>query len=540
MNPGYFNMLDQSLNGESSSSRRRLPGSSSSNEPLLRVPLHGAEFVASEPRTPPTAQSISPAAFSQNYFKTFFREERELGKGGKGVVVLVTHILDGCELGQFACKRVPVGNNHSWLEKVLLEVKTLQNLSHPNLVSYRHVWLEDYKVNNFAPKVPFCFILQQFCNRGDLQNYVLNQPRKSSMTKQDLKTRLRRRSKGHVDRPEDLNLPRRLPFEEIFAFFMDITAGLHYLHSHGFIHRDIKPSNCLLHVENNGRAPRILLSDFGEVQVTNTLRSGTGATGTLSYCAPEVLRKDGLFGALGNFTVKSDIFSVGMIVFFMCFAHLPYSHSDGLNEDNEDVDLLREEILAWAGFDDDGARRGRSDLPGRMYSFLKRLLAVDPSERPTTSEILASLKSNADSSEDFERHSPVEERHPQIPHSRISAIDSPRLRGKEQLALPAPPSSSITPISDLPRVTRQTPPFLTLVKLIYFAWKFYTLSHPCYTLPMQSPITVALMFLAAVDLVYANDNWQITSGVSFGLMVVHTAVVWGFGLLNRTCENRMG
>jgi hypothetical protein len=160
MNPAYFNMLDQSLNGPAGShrdaSRRRLPGSLS--EPVRAPP--GTEFVASEPRTPPVNQGISPNAFSQNYFATFFREERELGKGGKGVVLLVTHILDGCELGQFACKRVAVGNNHEWLEKVLLEVRTLQNLFHSNLVSYRHVWLEDYQVNTFSPKVPFCFILQ--------------------------------------------------------------------------------------------------------------------------------------------------------------------------------------------------------------------------------------------------------------------------------------------------------------------------------------------------------------------------------------------
>jgi hypothetical protein len=165
MNPSYFYMLDQSLNGPPAAlpqePRRRLP--SYSGEALRAPP--GTQFVASEPRTPPVTQGISPSAFSRNYFKTFFREERELGKGGKGVVLLVTHILDGCELGQFACKRVPVGNNHDWLEKVLLEVRTLQNLSHANLVSYRHVWLEDYQLSDFSPKVPFCFILQVYFTR---------------------------------------------------------------------------------------------------------------------------------------------------------------------------------------------------------------------------------------------------------------------------------------------------------------------------------------------------------------------------------------
>lgn len=39
----------------------------------------------------------------------FFVEEGELGRGGKGVVLLVKHVLDGVSLGHFACKRVPVG-----------------------------------------------------------------------------------------------------------------------------------------------------------------------------------------------------------------------------------------------------------------------------------------------------------------------------------------------------------------------------------------------------------------------------------------------
>lgn len=52
---------------------------------------------------------ISSAAFSPKYFERFFVTERELGRGGKGVVLLVRHVLDGVSLGNFACKRVPVG-----------------------------------------------------------------------------------------------------------------------------------------------------------------------------------------------------------------------------------------------------------------------------------------------------------------------------------------------------------------------------------------------------------------------------------------------
>ena len=74
------------------------------------------EFVTSTP-APQTGQGIKKEAFSPNYFTRFFVEEKELGRGGKGVVLLVRHELDGVSLGQFACKRVPVGDDHAWLEK---------------------------------------------------------------------------------------------------------------------------------------------------------------------------------------------------------------------------------------------------------------------------------------------------------------------------------------------------------------------------------------------------------------------------------------
>ncbi|KAJ4371324.1 putative serine/threonine-protein kinase iks1 [Neocucurbitaria cava] len=393
VNPGYFQMLRRSQPGSEEGSRPASPHKQLAPPPLQGGPSEfhapdGAEFVGSTPAPPARSQGISARAFSPNYFKTFFVEERELGRGGKGVVLLVQHVLDGVQLGKFACKRVPVGDDHEWLEKVLIEVQLLQTLSHQNLVSYRHVWLEDYQISNFGPSVPCAFILQQYCNGGDLHSYILDSA-KSTVTKEQLKERLRRRSKGQLEDPEDLHGPRRMHFDEIISFFKDITSGLHHLHANGYIHRDLKPSNCLLH--NTGQKIRVLVSDFGEVQSANIARTSTGATGTISYCAPEVLRQERPGGSFGNFTTKSDIFSLGMIVYFMCFGRLPYRNADGIDEDNEDLDQLRVEISSWAGIDDE--QRVRSDLPDKLYRSLKRLLALNPDDRPGTEEILHVLKS---------------------------------------------------------------------------------------------------------------------------------------------------
>lgn len=427
VNPDYFRMLRQSLPSSESSTgppspRRRLvqPIQRQRNVSATSSPPPGNTNDLPEPI--PSTSGISSSAFSPDYFKRFFVEERELGRGGKGVVLLVRHVLDGVTLGQFACKRVPVGDDHEWLEKVLIEVQLLQCLSHQHLVSYRHVWLEDVKLSNFGPSVPCAFILQQYCNAGDLHQYIRKTVQMPD-SNQQLKERMRRRSKNQPERPRGLEW-RKLQFEEIYSFFRDITSGLNHLHVNGYIHRDLKPSNCLLH--DTGKGLRVLVSDFGEVQVENMVRKSTGTTGTISYCAPEVLRQEYPSGAYGNFTTKSDIFSLGMILYFLCFAQLPYHNADILNEDQEDLNELRKEITSWAGLHEE--RRLRPDLPEKLYTFLRRLLSLDPVDRPSAEDILLGIKTGTGLDEI------VDSRPSSAGHmfddlrssSRISPVESPR------------------------------------------------------------------------------------------------------------------
>ncbi|PHH93250.1 hypothetical protein CDD83_9520 [Cordyceps sp. RAO-2017] len=400
VNPDYFRMLragnqaSVSPNGSPSPVRRLFHPALAGASPPPAAPLSDslsdeAEFVSSAPGVGQAEGSrIRRDAFSPRYFKTFFVEETVLGRGGKGVVLLVRHEIDGCQLGHFACKRVPVGDDHAWLEKVLIEVELLAKLSHPNLVSYRHVWLEDVQLTRFGPSVACAFILQQYCNGGDLHQYVVGSaPREA--TKEELKARIRRRSKGQAEPPQNLaQAMPQLSFEDIYSLFKDITSGVAYLHAANYIHRDLKPSNCLLHRE--GGKLTCLISDFGEVQLENTVRKSTGSTGTISYCAPEVLKMD-VTGRYGNFTTKSDMFSLGMILYFMCFGRLPYRGANAIQEELEDIEQLRAEITDWKGFQDE--RRERPDLPTRLYKLLKKLLALDPAERPSANEVLIAMRS---------------------------------------------------------------------------------------------------------------------------------------------------
>ncbi len=57
------------------------------------------------------------------YFFRFFTEIRKLGSGSFGSVFLCEHTMDSVSLGQFAVKKVPVGDNRDWLRRMIKEVR---------------------------------------------------------------------------------------------------------------------------------------------------------------------------------------------------------------------------------------------------------------------------------------------------------------------------------------------------------------------------------------------------------------------------------
>src|ERR1700722_18005458 len=56
--------------------------------------------------------------------------------------------------GHFAVKKIAVGESHSYLLKILREVRLLESLRHPNIITYHHAWLETCQFSAFGPRVP--------------------------------------------------------------------------------------------------------------------------------------------------------------------------------------------------------------------------------------------------------------------------------------------------------------------------------------------------------------------------------------------------
>lgn len=110
------------------------------------------------------------------------------------------------------------------------------------------------------------------------------------------------------------------------------AQGLEYLHDKAnppVIYRDLKPSNILL---DEDFTPK--LSDFGLAKLGPTgdkVYVTSRVMGTYGYCAPEYART-------GHLTVKSDIFSFGVVLLELITGRRVIDTTKPINEQN---------LVAW-------------------------------------------------------------------------------------------------------------------------------------------------------------------------------------------------
>ncbi|KAJ1725466.1 putative serine/threonine-protein kinase iks1 [Coemansia erecta] len=353
------------------------------------------------------AGGVSANSFNQGYYERFFREQNKLGKGLRGSVFSCQHILDNVYLGHYAVKKVAVGNNHQWLRRMLREVKLLESLRHQNVVEYKHSWLEMHQLTSFGPKVPCLFILMEYANGGNLQEYMEPKPvsintgdSSMSLKHKILEQRRKSRAGKGLLSPEKPGpeIPvgpeggrRALSIEQIWTMFADICNGLAHLHQLQIIHRDLKHMNLLLqwkdpdNRETSGEIPRIMLTDFGECEVLSHLekRDRTGATGTLEFMAPELLKVDSTGRFLDSYSTKSDMWSLGMMLYYLCYTQLPYS-------DIDDIDALRRDVLKFRHVDFSQVQRPKpaEEIPLELRRIMQRLLNQDEERRPDINEVV--------------------------------------------------------------------------------------------------------------------------------------------------------
>ncbi len=201
--------------------------------------------------------------------------ERELGRGGMGIVYLAKEVsLDR----PVALKILPpeLAARPQARERFLNEARTAAKLSHPNIVPI-------FAVDEVNDVVLFAMAYIEGETLGE-----------------------RIRARG----------PR--PPSEVARTLREVAWALAYAHAQGVIHRDVKPDNILLE-SGSGRA---LVADFGIARVAKNVEGEGQAltSGTVEFMSPEQAKGE-VVGA------ASDMYSLGVVGYYALSGKFPFEGS---------------------------------------------------------------------------------------------------------------------------------------------------------------------------------------------------------------------
>ncbi|XP_050258378.1 cysteine-rich receptor-like protein kinase 44 isoform X3 [Quercus robur] len=213
-----------------------------------------------------------------------FSDANKLGQGGFGVVYK-GKLFDGQVI---AVKRLSKNSRQGDLE-FKNEVLLVAKLQHRNLVRLLGFCLEGIER----------LLIYEFVPNGSLDHFIFDPIKR-----------------------EQLDWARR------YKIIGGIARGLLYLHEDSrlrIIHRDLKASNVLLDSEMN---PKI--SDFGMARLFEVDQSEANTSrivGTYGYMSPE-------YAMYGHFSVKSDVFSFGVLMLEIISGRKNSSFGNGENIEN--------------------------------------------------------------------------------------------------------------------------------------------------------------------------------------------------------------
>ncbi len=168
------------------------------------------------------------------------------------------------------------------------------------------------------------------------------------------------------DRPD-------ISLEKMREITQEIIAGLRVFQRMEMIHRDLKPENIMVCDDGS-----IKLIDFGTVKVNGLSEivspiSDDIPVGSVDYIAPEYLLN-------GEASHRSDIFSLGVIIYEMLSGHLPYKMSNAHRSTPKSIQEWRyfpitdynKNIPQWVDY---ALRKATHPSEGQRYEALSELMA---------------------------------------------------------------------------------------------------------------------------------------------------------------------
>ncbi|XP_072535279.1 testis-specific serine/threonine-protein kinase 6-like [Salminus brasiliensis] len=153
-----------------------------------------------------------------------------------------------------------------------------------------------------------------------------------------------------------------IPSAQAKTWFSQLVSAVAFLHQQDIVHRDLKCANVLLTADG-----QIKLTDFSYGRFYKGVKKSETFCCTPSFGAPEILM------GLPYDPKKSDVWSLGVILYVMVTGHMPFKDSSKIT--------LRE------------AQRKALEFPQRIaveescQALISSMLQLDPASRPSVTEI---------------------------------------------------------------------------------------------------------------------------------------------------------
>ena len=148
-----------------------------------------------------------------------------------------------------------------------------------------------------------------------------------------------------------------------------MALGLRDMHEQNLVHRDLKLLNIFMC--DSSEMPRVKIGDLGLAVSLGPGESIIKRAGTVAFMAPEVIKEEPT-------DFKSDIWSLGVILYTLLVSHLPFKSE--LYTEKHQKTLLELEILY------EGPEWEQISLP--CVDLLKKMLSKDQNRRISIREVL--------------------------------------------------------------------------------------------------------------------------------------------------------
>lgn len=140
---------------------------------------------------------------------------------------------------------------------------------------------------------------------------------------------------------------------EKFCLFKQIAYGVKFLHDKDIVHRDLKPENVLLDANGVAKLCDFGVSDWGHEEPMNfdsPIKKSTAYVGSPPYSPPEVMKlkeaSSSEKSSLAYDPFKMDAWGLGMLLFCMVYAGVPFQQSSLLDSQFRDYKFNRDRFCS--------------------------------------------------------------------------------------------------------------------------------------------------------------------------------------------------